>query len=414
MSVLADVTIAPPEPDLRPEELVARAAAMREHLRDEQAATEDRGTFSPETHEMFRAAGFYRTLLPRRFGGYEFDVTTFVRMVIEVARGCPGSGWCLCLAAGHGLQLGGLFNEKAQVDALGPDGEFSAPMRGIPMGTATRVPGGGWEINGTWDYCSGSPYSTHAIVAVRLVVDGAPAGEGLTLVPRKGWILMDDWRHRAFGMRGSGSNSISVEGTVVPDECVVRGSLLQFDGGLETPGYELHGNPMYAGHPMGYLQLEITSVLVGCAYAALDEYERIIGSKRMPGPNPVTRSAHHDFQRHWGVAAGKIRAAEEVLLGMSAYYLELCREAVDGGRRFDTERLMSINASTHHAVNLAWEAVELLFRTSGTSEGGTNGSRMQRYYRDISTARTNVGLQYETFAERYAQVHLGLDAGPLG
>jgi 3-hydroxy-9,10-secoandrosta-1,3,5(10)-triene-9,17-dione monooxygenase len=412
MSVLADVVIGQPEPELQSEQLVSRAAAMRDHLREEQSATEDRGTFSPETHEMFRSAGFYRTLLPRRFGGYEFDVTTFLRMVIEIARGCPGSGWCLCLAAGHGLQIGGLFNEKAQVEALAPDGEFAAPMRGIPMGTATRV-SDGWEIAGAWDYCSGSPYSTHAIVAVRLVEDDISVGEGLALVPRKGWILMDDWRHRAFGLRGSGSNSISVEGAVVPDHFVVRGSLLQFDGGLKTPGYELHGNAMYAGHPMGYLQLEITSVLIGCAYAALDEYERILRSKMLPGPKPVARFNGPEFQRHWGLAAGKIGAAEDILLAMSDYYMKLCQEAVDNDRGFDAERLMSINASTHHAVNLAWEAVELLFRTSGTSEGGTNGSRMQRYYRDFSTARTNAGLQHEAFAQRYAQVHFGLEPSAL-
>ena len=45
--------------------------------------------------------------------------------------------------------------------------------------------------------------------------------------------------------------------------------------------------------------------------------------------------------------------------------------------------------------------------------GGRNGSRMQRYYRDISTARTNVGLQYETFAQLFAQEHFGLDVGAL-
>lgn len=405
--MIADVLIQQPEPALRPEELISRAVGMRDHLRSEQAATEDRGAFSPETHEMFRSAGFYRTLLPRRFGGYEFDVTAFVRMVIEVARGCPSTGWCLCLAAGHGLQIGGLFNENAQVQALTPDGEFTAPMRAVPMGTATRIPGQGWEIEGTWDYCSGSPYATHAIVGVHLMEDGGQTGEGLALVPRKGWILMDDWRHRAFGMRGSGSNSISVVGSVVPDDFVVRGSLLRPDARLSTPGYELHKNPMYAGDPLGYLQLEITSVLVGCAYAALDEYERIIRAKTTPGPDPVPRYATPDYQRHWGVAAGKIQAAHDVLVRMSDFYLQLCRDEVEGGSS-DRERLMSVNASTHHAVNLAWEAVELLFRTSGTSEGGTNGTRMQRYYRDFSTARTNLGLQYETFAARYAREHFGI------
>jgi len=412
MGALAEVTIPQPEPTLRPQDLIDRAAAMRARLREEQDATEDRGTYSPETHELFRSAGFYRTLVPRRFGGYEFDVTTFVRMVIEIARGCPGTGWCLCLAAGHGLQIGGLFSEAAQVRALSPDGEFAAPMRGAPMGTATRAPEG-WRIEGTWDYCSGSPYATHAMVAVRLIEDGAAAGQGLALIPRNGWILQDDWRHRAFGMRGSGSNSIAVEGTVVPDEFVVRGSLLQFKNGLETPGYRVHGNPMYAGHPMGYLQIEITSVLVGCAYAALDEYERIISTKKTPGPNPVPRYHTPDIQRYWGLAAGKIRAAEDILLKMSDFYMQFCRDTVKNDGAFVVERLMSINASTHHAVNLAWEAVELLFRTSGTSEGGRNGTRMQRYYRDFSTARTNIGLQYETFAQIFAQEHFGLDVGPL-
>ncbi len=413
MTTMSKTSILAPEPGLRPDELVQRAAAMREHLITEQDATEERGAYSPETHELFKQAGFYRTLLPSRYDGYEFDVPTFLRMIVEIARGCPGTGWCLCLAAGHGLQLGGLYDEAVQSKVLSADGDFAAPLRGVPMGTATRTGDGQWKLQGTWDYCSGSPYSTYAMLAVRLNEgDGASGSQGLALVPRADWTLMDDWRHRSFGMRGSGSNSIQVDGAVIPDRFVVRGSLLGRGGGLETPGYELHGNPMYAGNPMGYLQLEITAILVGCAYAALDEYERIIRAKKTPGPHGVPRFNIPDYQRYWGLASGKISAAEDVLLRSSQYYMQLCQEAVIDDTGFPAERLMRINASTHHAVNLAWEAVELLFRTSGTSEGGTNGSRMQRYYRDISTARTNIGLQWETFATDLAQEHFGVQVGP--
>lgn len=409
MSTLSTNPTLVPEPNLRPDDLVKRAADLREHLLAEQEATEERGAYSPETHEMFRQAGFYRTLLPRCYGGYEFDVPTFLRMIVEIARGCPGTGWCLCLAAGHGLQLGGFYDEVVQSEVLSADGDFAAPMRGVPMGTATRTADGQWTIQGTWDYCSGSPYSTHALLAVRLDEAAVASGaQGLALVPRADWTLMDDWRHRSFGMRGSGSNSIQVDGAVIPDRYVVRGSLLGLAGGLATPGYQLHGNPMYAGHPMGYLQLEITSILVGCAYAALDEYERIIRVKKTTGPRGVPRFQTPDYQRYWGLASGKISAAEDVLLRCSEYYMELCQAAVVDDTGFPAESLMRIQASTHHAVNLAWEAVELLFRTSGTSEGGRNGSRMQRYYRDISTARTNIGLQWETFATELAQEHFGV------
>jgi 3-hydroxy-9,10-secoandrosta-1,3,5(10)-triene-9,17-dione monooxygenase len=282
------------------------------------------------------------------------------------------------------------------------------------MGTAVRVPDGGWRIDGKWDYCSGSPYSTHAMLAVRLDPEEAKGARiGVALVPRADWTLLDDWKDWAVGMRGSGSNSIEVAGAVIPYEFMVFGSLISFVDGLDTPGYEIHGNPMYAGRPMGYLQLEITSILLGTAYAALDEYERIIRERKTMGPNPVPRYQSADYQRHWGLASGKLLAAEAVLMRMSDYYSQLCAESVQGGAGFDTVGLMTIHASTHHAINLAWEAIEILFRTGGTSEGGRQGSRMDRYWRDFSTARTNAGLQYETFAQSYAKHHFGIELDSL-
>ena len=78
--------IAPPEPDLTPAEVVARAHALRPLLVEQQAATEARTYYSREMHEEFLRAGFYRMLVPRRFGGYEFDLPTFMRVIIEIAR----------------------------------------------------------------------------------------------------------------------------------------------------------------------------------------------------------------------------------------------------------------------------------------------------------------------------------------
>ena len=403
-----------PEPDLEPSAFIERARAMQEQLRMEQDATEERGSYSTETHDQFREAGFYRTLLPQRYGGQEFDVPTFVRMIIEVARGCPSTGWCLSLAAGHGLQLASLFPEQTQAEVLSGECDFAAPLRAIPMGTAKRV-GDGWEIDGSWDYCSGAPFSSHAMVCVRMEGGGGSGAPmvGLALVPRSQWTLLDDWRHRAFGMRGSGSNTIQIENAVVPDHYVVEGNILATDFSGDTVGYRLHGNPMYAGHPAGYLQLEIGAVLVGTAQAALDEYERIVKEKKTTGPDAVLRYTTPDYQRYFGLALGKIDAAEDILIRSSQNYMEYCEAATREGSGFSGESLLRLHSRTHHAFNLAWDAVELLFRTSGTSEGARNGSRMQRYYRDYSTARTNIGLQYEPFATRIAAVHFGLESPRL-
>src|SRR5262249_6597044 len=80
-----------------PDELVARADALRPRLLEEQAATEERGYYSEELHDAFREAGFYRIFVPRSYGGLELDVPTFYRVIASVSRGCPSTGWMLAL-----------------------------------------------------------------------------------------------------------------------------------------------------------------------------------------------------------------------------------------------------------------------------------------------------------------------------
>ena len=384
--------------------MVARADALRPQLRDEQAETEARGYYSEGLHEEFRRAGLYRMLQPRRFGGYEFDVPTFARAIMSVARGCPSSGWCLCLAAAHVLQMASLFSEQAQVDAFGSDGEFRAPSRGTPLGTAVPVEDG-WLVNGTWDYCSGAPYATH-FMPVALEDRTDPPSIVLGLVPREQWTMLDDWGD-VLGMRGSGSHSITVDNAVVPEHFVVRENLLDVDVSEGTPGLDLHGNPMYAGRTLGFFYVEIVAIVVGTARAALDEYEEIIRAKKTYTPPFVLRYQSHEFQRPFGLALAMIDAAEAVVLHSAERYMEFCRRGVEGGEPFSSLEDMRLYASQQQAMKLAWEATDLLFRTAG-STAGKDGARMQRYFRDLGMARTQFAAQYERAGEWLARDYLGI------
>lgn len=412
MLTQSDVVLAQPEPGLSPQALIERARALRPYLLERQDETDERGTYSPETDQKFKEAGFYRLFLPRRFGGYECDVPTYTRVISAIARGCPGTAWCLALASGHALQLSAWFGEQAQVDALSPNGDFAAPTRGVPRGTAERT-ATGWRIEGTWDYCSGSPYSTHAMVWARTVGEPGPPQVKLALVPRDQFELLDDWRGRAFGMRGSGSNSIRVDGAEVPEHFVIDDPF-PFSPDPNTPGYLLHGNPMYSVPAMMIFPLEITAVLVGTARAALDEYERIITTKAAPAPHgaPVpaerrTLAATHGNQRWYGLATGRVGAAEALLAQLSEELMETCRRAAEDGKGFDLVDAARFGLVRQQAVNLGWEAVDLMYRTSGTSEGGRIGSRMNRYYRDYTMGRTNIVVDEENFSENYAQTYFG-------
>ena len=115
-------SVDPPEPDLTPAEMLARAGAMRDALRERQDECEGLGRLPESTLQEYIDAGFYRVVQPRRFGGYEFDLDTFLRITVELSRGCPSSGWVFGLMATHNLIVG-LFEEQGQAELFG-DGDF--------------------------------------------------------------------------------------------------------------------------------------------------------------------------------------------------------------------------------------------------------------------------------------------------
>ena len=185
--------VSPPEPGLTPQEMIDRAIALRPLLVADQAETEKRTFYSPEMHERFLAAGFYHLYVPRRYGGYEFDVPTYVRVVQEIARGCVSTGWCLGLTMNHALMVGSWWPPEAQ-DAIFAGGDFRASSVAAPVGPIARE-GDEWLIEGQVAYASGTPYSTFYMGQAFLpVVDpAAPPPLALFVAPRSQWQMLDDW-----------------------------------------------------------------------------------------------------------------------------------------------------------------------------------------------------------------------------
>lgn len=407
-STVSQRTVPVPEPQLTPDAMIQRAVALQPRLRAEQDQTERRSVHSEAVHEEFRKAGFYRCLQPRRFGGYEFDLKTYYRLGIEIARGDPSVSWCLIVGAGHALMLGSFFDESAQAEGFGPDGNFSAPSVAAPSGTATPVDGG-WLVKGKWSYASGAPYATHFMPSVLILEDPDRPRAGIALVPRAQWKMLDDWG-AILGMKGSGSNSIAIEGARVPKDHVIHLDMLNPHLADGTPGSRLHANPMYAGRCLSFFHAELVAVLVGLGYAAIDEYEKIIRTKTTLYPPMMLRYLHHDYQRYLGLALGMMNAAKRLVLNAGDVYMDYCRRGFEGGEPFTLEEDLELFASLEHGGRLAWEAVEMLFRTSSTS-GAKDGERMQRYYRDASIYRGHLSAQYDMAAQRLALVHLGLNHG---
>lgn len=372
----------PPEPYLRPADVVARAALLSRTLVDLQAETEQRTYYSEETHAAFTEAGLYRILVPRRYGGYEFGAETFLRAATTIARGCPSTGWMYLFGAAHALVVATLFDETAQAE-LFEVGDFICPAVVAPSGTAERTAAGDWRIDGTWRYCSGAPYATHFIG--HAMADGG-AAPVLFVVARHQFQRLDDWGAQ-LGLRGSGSHSIRVEQAVIPDRYVVRAHLSQLDVSGGTPGRTLHRNPEYGGGQLSFMLLELGALALGMAQGALDSYEELM-LRRQTAFEPVTpRTEDPDYQFHYGEAVGLIAAAEAALWHGVGQWRELAATAAV--TRQEELRLAMVS---REVVRLCWRAVaEQMFPTAGSSAVRA-GERLERVWRDLSMLQSHAGL----------------------
>ena len=396
-----------PEPDLTPEAVIERARALIPAIRDQQDEAERLGHHTAELDRKFIEAGFYRILQPRRFGGYQFGLPTFWRVMLAVSEGDPGTGWALTLGAHHALGIGAWFSEDGQRDIFGPYGEFKAPHRAPPMGQAQPAEGG-YVVSGTWDYCSGIAHATHFMgnAMVTGTDEGGGGGRRITAVmPRDQVTVLDDWGGGAtLGMSSSGSNSVRVEEVFVPAHHAAPADWTH--GETVAPGAALHG-PLYCGRIYGVYHAGLVIPVIGAARAALAEYEQIITTKLTYFPPQIPRYTHPDYQRTYGHAVALTDAAEAIVLRAGDQYMELAQRWAQTGEPFTREDDVRLFSVIQQAGQLAAEAVQEIFSASSSS-AAKRGTRLQRYYRDVAMYRGHIAAQYLTTAGELARVHFGL------
>lgn len=390
------------------EKILTAAREIRPVLRERQGQTEIDGQYAQDIHEYFVKNDFYKVLLPQVFGGLELGVPAFFQMISEVARGCPSTAWCLSLSVAHTLTLASYWPLSVQKEVFGKKGYMVAPASGqIAASTVTPVEGG-YLLSGTWRYCSGAPYSTHFFPTVVIpATDTEPEHRAWIVVDRENYEVLDDWG-RVIGMKGSGSNGITMTDVFIPAE---RVSAETWAAEADEPsiGYEIHKNPTYAGVFFGFAEGEVAAVAAGLGYAAIDEYERIIRMTKAPyDPEGSKRVDNDDWRRVLGMAMAKVDAANAALVRCGQQYEEYSRRVVEGIDAFDGARSMRLNNAYFVVEELVWEALQQMVRTAG-SGFSADGQAMQRYFRDIWTTVSRTD-QFEFFAAPAMAYHFDGEA----
>jgi 3-hydroxy-9,10-secoandrosta-1,3,5(10)-triene-9,17-dione monooxygenase len=418
MATEARPTVVPvPEPDLTREQMIERANALYDMLQADQEEADKRGFYSEQLHEEFTKAGFYRMLQPRMFGGYEFDLATYYRISLEIARGgSAGIAWCLNLAHHHAYIVASFFEEQAQREIFG-DGHFVAGARAGGTATAKAVDGG-YLINGRFRYSSGVPYSTHHLVAVRIdgaQSDGPPDGVMCwAVVPRDKYEILWDWGNYAdLGLQASGSNTVVIKDAWIPKHWLVIDNFRNYDQTNGTPGTRLHNNPLYLGNHADMYHAGLVAPQVGTVRAALDEYEHTMRTTRNWMPPQILQMEDRSHQTAWGMAQALCDTAEMILIRSAEMHAEYSQRWADTGQPFSPEDEVRLYSTLQQAGRLAWRAIEQIW-TNGPVDEAKAGAKMQRYYRDVSMYRMHVSARPLNLAPRLAQMHFGItpDAAP--
>jgi len=366
-------TLPQPEPGLTAEALIARAAALRPLLLEQQEENDRRGHYSDAVHREFLRAGLYRILQPKMFGGYEFGLETFIRAVMEISHGHPASGWCFTLAASHGLVLAAHWDEQAQRELFGPEGDFRCAMTAGPAGTFKRVDGG-YIVSGVYPFASGIPVSTHFMGAGIVPKDGVPRNMYF-VVPREKVSILPDW------------------------------------GG--TSGTRLHGNPIYLGILAGWFSCEFGGIFTGTARAAIDEFEQLLRTRPMTFNPQMLRAHDPNNQITLGEALTRADAAEALTLAATRLQTELCERWAREGKPISAADTLRVWSISREACREACDAVEMLFRAAGASVS-KRGPRLQRYFRDVQMYRVHIQSQ-PFFPAMRGQAALGLlEPPPFG
>ncbi len=376
-----------PEPTLTAAEIVQRARDMVPVLREASAGMENSRRISDEMNQKFQQAGFYRILQPRRFGGYEFDLNTFVAAMIEIARGDGSAGWVLCFNAAHNF-FATFLSEAAQIEMYGDSGDLRWPLIYQPTGTITAVEGG-YKVDGNWDYASGVQISNWLGAVCLLLEPGAPPRAHMVAMRAEDLGQTDNWF--TLGLRGTGSVRVTASDLFVPGHRVL--ALDDLARRSNVPGYGTVSNPFYRTPDGPVFFLELACVAVGLARAALDFLDDYARSRRQPFPPFTEFHASEKIHRRMAEATSLVDAAEALLYRVSQQQIDRAA-AVDDPDGFPEVDIRRAGIDVQQVVDLSFQSIQIVFLSSGSS-GARNGSTLERIYRDISMLRTHYVLDYD-------------------
>ncbi len=376
-------------------DLVARAAAMIPALRERADQCEAENKVPDATIADFQAAGFFKILQPRRYGGYEMDPEVFYEVQMKVAEGCMSSAWVLGVVAVHNWQLA-LFDPQAQEDVWGEDQTTLISSSYMPRAEVTPVEGG-YRISGRWGFSSGVDHCEWAFLG-GLVPDPETGQPDFWtfLVPRKDFKILSIWN--TIGLGGTGSQDVTVEDAYVPAYRTHRSK----DGFAATnPGAKVNPGPLYK-LPFGQVFVRaVSSSSIGALQGALDTFLET-GARRKSNNTFASAAGDPDVQ----VLVAETQAAIDEMKAVLFRNFGVLNDYARKGESADLETRLRFRYQSAQISGRCCALISRIFFLSG-ADGVYRGNPISRAFCDIHAGRTHVANNPNAVGRNFGGVMLG-------
>lgn len=384
--------------------MVRAAAALRPVLREHHVEIERDQRLPQALVEQLHAAGFYRLVIPRAFGGLQADPLTFLRVVELLAEGVGSVGWNIANNSIGQLVTLGLPDEGVhEIYAHGADIVIAGTA---VQGGGQAVPvEGGYRVSGRWTFGSGCQESAWMLGSFQILEAGQPRRrpDGGSLYwrgvfPRaEAEIVEGTWD--VAGLRGTGSFDWTVKDVFLPERRTVAHVGVPLDNQwARWPGLT------YALPSQAWVGPHHSAVITGIARAGIDALIQLASDKTPRGrtgmlcDNPQVQDA-----------VGRADAILNAGRGYrGAMISELWNTIAAGGETTLEQRARCRLASTY-AADSAREAMDLVYRHGG-STSFKRESRLAECWRDLHVVGQTVTVAPEWYPIG-GRALLGMDPG---
>lgn len=373
------------------QDLLKAVRELAPRFRERALETEQTRALPQASVTELRESGIAGALVPRRWGGMELDLHTWLDLVDVIAAADASHGWCANLLV-HQPQVIAYFSEEAQAAVWGETPNVAVAGSFVPA-CQVRAVDGGFRISGQSPFASGVDHCSWVWVAGIHHDDEGRHIPMLFLVASGDYEILDTWD--TAGMRGTGSNTIVTDDVHVP-----AARALPFDQLVNGtgPGSRLHDNPMYRLPFASYSQTGFAATMLGAARGAYEHFRAWTESRSTAGGSSMA-----------GLASVRVRMARAAA-DLDAADL-LLRRVIDVAQLPEVPSLQLRARAMRdcaRASELVLGAIDALMGMSGTAGFGS-AHPLQRAWRDIHFASCHVSLNPEISLGYWGGMQLGAE-----